>query len=146
VYASSAIEGIFPPLKKGDRLLADGGPTSQVPVEAAKKLGAEIVLAVDLPKEIKPEREFKSGLDLILRAEAIALDKLKRMTLRYADVVITPEVRSIHWANFTKVEECIARGEKATERKLPQIRELLEEKRKPVRELRKKLGELIAGS
>ena len=146
VYASSAIEGVFPPLKKGSRLLADGGPTSQVPVEAARKLGAEIVLAVDLPKEIKPEREFRNGLDLILRAEAIAVEKLKRLTLRYADIIVTPEVRSIHWANFSKVEECIAQGERATERKLPRIRELLEARRKPVRDLRKKLGELIAGS
>jgi len=146
VYASSAIEGVFPPLKKGGRLLADGGPSSQVPVEAARKVGADIVLAVDLPKEIKAEREFKNGLDLILRAEAIAVEKLKRLTLKLADVIITPEVRSIHWANFSKVEECIAQGERATERKLPQIRELLEERRKPVRDLRKKLGELIAGS
>jgi NTE family protein len=146
VYASSAIEGVFPPLRRGERLLADGGPSSQVPVEAARKLGAEIVLAVDLPKELKPERDFKNGLELILRAEAVALEKLKRMTLRYADIVISPEVRSIHWANFNKVEECIAQGEKATERELPQIRELLEGRKKPVRDLRKRLGELIAGS
>lgn len=146
VYASSAIEGVFPPLKRGGRLLADGGPTSQVPVEAARRMGADIVLAVDLPKEIKAEREFKNGLDLILRAEAIAVEKLKRLTLKLADVIITPEVRSIHWANFNKVEECIAQGVKATEQRLPEIRAILKKKPSPLSDLRKRLGELIAGS
>jgi NTE family protein len=146
VYASSAIEGVFPPLERGGRLLADGGPTSQVPVEAARRMGADIILAVDLPKEIKAEREFKNGLDLILRAEAIAVEKLKRLTLKLADVIITPEVRSIHWANFNKVEECIAQGVKATEQRLPEIRAILKRKPSPLSDLRKRLGELIAGS
>lgn len=48
IRASIAIPGVFTPVCQGPRLLVDGGTLDPVPVEAARRLGADVVIAVDL--------------------------------------------------------------------------------------------------
>ena len=56
--ASMAIPGIFKPVKLGDRLLVDGGMLNNLPVDVCRKMGADIVIAVDLQQtEQKPRKQ-----------------------------------------------------------------------------------------
>ncbi|WP_341776760.1 patatin-like phospholipase family protein, partial [Stenotrophomonas maltophilia] len=48
VRASSSIPGVFEPVKIGGRNYIDGGVVSPVPVDAARQLGADFVIAVDI--------------------------------------------------------------------------------------------------
>ncbi len=48
VRASTAIPGIFHPMRLGDRLLVDGGLVDPVPIQVCRDLGAEFVIAVDI--------------------------------------------------------------------------------------------------
>jgi NTE family protein len=48
IRASYALPGIFSPVRIGDRWLVDGALVNPVPVSAARALGAEIVIAVNL--------------------------------------------------------------------------------------------------
>jgi len=48
VQASTAIPGIFHPVRRGERLLIDGGLVEPVPVRICRNLGAEFVIAVDI--------------------------------------------------------------------------------------------------
>jgi len=53
VRASTAIPGVFHPVRRGNRLLVDGGLVAPLPVETCRSLGAEIVIAVDIsPKPV----------------------------------------------------------------------------------------------
>jgi len=107
LYASSSIEGIFPPLRIDNQLLSDGGVTSLVPGSAVRELGANFVIGVSIPETVRQEAKFGSGIEVILRADALTREKLNQLMLKECDVVITPEVRTIHWANFGKLDECI---------------------------------------
>lgn len=129
VYASSAVEGVFPPLEYNGGLLADGGPVNITPVEVAINLGAERVIAVDVPHGFRKMEKFNNGLEIMMRADSIGLNRLRQIELSLADVVITPNVGSIHWANFTKAKECIWRGERAAQDMVPQIKNMLAKKR-----------------
>jgi NTE family protein len=113
VYASAAVQGVFPPLEYDNMLLADGGPVAMVPVEAAKKLGARHVIAVDVSAGIKNEDSFLTGLQVILRSDLVSQDRLKRIDLYMADLVISPDVQSVHWADFGKINFCVKRGRAA---------------------------------
>jgi len=146
VYASSAIQGVFPPLILNNKILVDGGPTSGVPIEITKKLGADFVIAVNVPQIPRKEKEFKNGLEVILRSDWVAQAKLNQLNLSFADVVVTPAVRSIHWANFGKVDDCIQRGYQATIRRIDQIKDKLAKRRSFWRNLRKTLAQSIAGT
>lgn len=125
VYASAAVQGVFPPAEYQGHILSDGGPVAIVPVEAAKKLGARRVVAVDVSPAIKEKTEFTSGLDILLRSDSISQDRLRKIDRGLADVIISPRVHSVHWANFTRISFCIRRGEEAAEKALDSIRILI---------------------
>jgi NTE family protein len=125
VYASAAIEGVFPPLAYNGGLLADGGPVNMTPVEVAKDLGADRVIAVDVHQRIRKVEKFANGLEIIMRADNIGLDRLRLVDLAKADIVIAPSVATIHWANFAKARQCIRRGVQATEMMIPDIKKAI---------------------
>ena len=53
--ASISIPGVFSPVWVGKRLLVDGGLVNPVPVNVARAMGAQVVVAVDVSQEIVPE-------------------------------------------------------------------------------------------
>jgi NTE family protein len=128
VYASSAIEGVFPPLEKNGAFLADGGPVNITPVVVARNMDARRILAVDVHQKIHKVAKFANGLEVIMRADNIGLNRLRQIDLAEADLVIAPNVGAIHWANFNKAQECIRRGEKAAEMMLPSLKKLIKGK------------------
>ena len=146
VYASSAIPGVFPPLVLNNKLLVDGGPTSGIPIEITKKLGADFVIAVNVPQMSRRENDFKSGLEVILRSDLAAQAKLNQLHLSFADVIITPQVRSIHWANFGKADDCIQKGYQAAIKKTDEIKEKIGKRKSRWRNFRKTLAQSIAGT
>lgn len=145
LYASSSIEGIFPPLRIDNQLLSDGGVISLVPVDAVRELGANFVIGVNIPETIRQENKFTSGIEVILRADALTREKLNNLMLERCDVVITPELRTIHWANFGKLEGCIQKGYEATKVKIKEIKEKMEKRKSLWNKVRKSLARAIAG-
>lgn len=145
LYASSSIEGIFPPLRTDNQLLSDGGVTSLVPVDAVKELGANFVIGVSIPESVRQESKLGSGIEIVLRADALTREKLSQLMLKECDVVITPEVRTIHWANFGKLDQCIQKGYEATKSKIKEIKEKIEKRKSFFNKVRKTLGHVIAG-
>lgn len=59
VRASLSVPGIFTPVRSNGRILVDGGLTNPVPVSAARAMGADIVIAVDLNHEIIAGKNLK---------------------------------------------------------------------------------------
>ena len=55
--ASLSIPGVFSPVWVGKRLLVDGGLVNPVPVNVARAMGAQVVIAVDVSQEIVPEEK-----------------------------------------------------------------------------------------
>jgi len=124
VRASCSIPGIFRPVKIGDRTYVDGGVVSPVAVDAARRLGADTVIAVDISGDVDgtiPE----STLDTIFHSINIMYAKIAENQLSRADAVIRPKVGDIASGDFTKRHEAILEGEKAAQAALPKIHALL---------------------
>lgn len=145
VYASSSVEGVFPPLKSNIQLLSDGGVTSLVPVDAARQLGANFIIGVNIPEMSRRDNKLGTGIEVILRADSLTREKLNKLVLATADVIITPQVRTTHWANFGRADECIQKGYEAAKNKIDEIKEKIEKKKSPWTRLRKNIGKAIAG-
>lgn len=125
VRASCSIPGIFRPVLIGDRLYADGGIVSPVAVDAAKRLGADIVIAVDISTDVdtsKPE----GTIDMILKSITIMHSQIASTQLSHADVVISPRVGHISSSDFTKRHEAVLEGEKAATAVLPEIQSIID--------------------
>ncbi len=128
VRASCAIPGIFRPVKIGDKMFVDGGVVSPVAVDAARRWGAERVIAVDISSGI--ERVLpENTIETILQSINIMYSKLASIQLSKADVVIRPKVDYIGSADFSKRHEAILEGEKAALEALPQILQILNQLR-----------------
>jgi len=127
--ASSAIPGILPPARREDRLLIDGGWVDKIPVYPAFMLGADLVIAVDISADLQEARDYRRGVDIMVRANSIKDAALVAQSRRMADLVIEPAVRDVHWADFSSYERCIDAGDAAASAALPQIRSLLRRER-----------------
>jgi NTE family protein len=124
VRASCAIPGIFRPVRIGDRTYVDGGVVSPVAVDASRRMGADVVIAVTISGEV--DGTVPDGtLDTIFQAINIMYSNIAAAQVLRADVVIRPLVGRIASGDFTKRHEAILEGEKAAQAALPKIRALL---------------------
>ena len=133
VAASCAIPGLLPPIDIGGRRLIDGGWIHKVPVLPAFQMGADIAIGVDISREIDDTRALRKGFDIMVRANAIKGEALKRLQCCFADVMIEPDVAHVHWADFSALDDAIAAGERAAEIAVPAIQKLLLRKGLPSR-------------
>lgn len=127
--ASAAIPGLLPPRRLHGRLLVDGGWVDKIPVLPAFRLGADLVVGVDISADLEEAKDYQRGIDVVIRATMIKDAVLTAHHRRMADVVIEPEVKKIHWADFESAEYCIEAGDRAATQVAPAIRDLLRQER-----------------
>jgi NTE family protein len=125
VRASCSIPGVFQPVRIGEKAYVDGGVVSPVAVDAARKAGADVVIAVDISAGVGGSVP-QGILDTILRSIDIMYAKIAMAQLKGADIVIRPQVGQIGSSDFDRRSEAILEGEKAATLALPQIRQLLD--------------------
>jgi len=148
VAASSAIPGAFPPIEREEGALVDGGLTQMVPVPACRKMGADFVVAVNVTHELSASESLKRSLEMYFRAHQITQQALIRQQLNEADIVLTPKVGHIHWADFRDPEKIIAAGEEVAKMAVQEIKRRLSRfSRTPAfmwNRLRRPMSEIIA--
>jgi NTE family protein len=93
-----------------------------VPVDAARQLGADIVVAVDISSKARGQSPGNM-LGALNQSIAIMGQKLGQAELARADVIISPKVLDIGPADFSQRAGAILEGEKAALAAMPQIRE-----------------------
>jgi NTE family protein len=111
--ASMAVPAIFTPYRIGDRVLVDGGLSSNLPIETVQSMGADVIIAVDLRTSLKTEAELGSAfavtnqmLDILMNRDT--QEQVKR--LRSGDVHIRMELPGATSAGFATSAENIPRG------------------------------------
>lgn len=129
VAASSAMPGFFPPVAYNGTELIDGGLVSMVPIREAFNMGAELVVAVNISASLNQDAELVRGYEILFRTSEIAKGELIRIQLALADLVVSPQVGSIHWADFSSWSSCVTLGEKAMIEQLPRLKRLISRRR-----------------
>lgn len=124
VRASSAVPGIFTPVKIGEREFVDGGLSHPVPAAVARRLGAEVVIAVDISARPR-NQELPGTIDVLLQTFTIMGNKIAETELKQADVVIRPDISSIKGTDFASRNIAILEGERAAQAALADIRRRL---------------------
>jgi len=121
VRASSAVPAVFQPVRISGRDYVDGGLVSPVPVRAARKMGAELVIAVDISSP--PDSNLGGGtLDVLLQTFSIMGKSINTFELKDADVVVRPSLQGISSADFASRKRAIEAGRQAMLKMLPSLR------------------------
>jgi NTE family protein len=128
VRASCALPGWYVPVTdERGRQLVDGGLVANIPTAAARSLGADIVIAVDVNTEgakfIGPPQ---SVLGVILQAMLVIQRTAALHQLQDADVVIRPRVGHLRWDEMARADEFIAAGAEAARITIERIKRLIE--------------------
>ncbi len=132
VRASTSVPLVFKPVKYKDKLLVDGGLSNPVPGDLVRKMGADIVIGVNLYNKNEFIGKKFTMPNVILRSTRIVMHNLSKSALQTVDVVIEPDTskyikESSLSKYFTKeiADAMIKIGEKATDKIIPQIKALL---------------------
>ncbi|MBK9155480.1 MAG: patatin-like phospholipase family protein [Chloracidobacterium sp.] len=127
IRASCAIPGVFVPMIDAEgRSLIDGGAATPMPTKAVRKMGADIVVAVDVLSCGGSSRTVPTTLVGTLFQSAMLMIARASKNQHYrADIVIEPQVVRIRPDEIARRDELIELGEKAAEEMLPRINELL---------------------
>ena len=125
VRASASIPNVFQPVVIGSRKYVDGGLSQPVPVSAAKKLGANFIIAVDI--SARPAKNVSQGMFSYLDQTFNVMSQTAlHQELGQANVVIKPQVLELgSIGGFDQKQRAIQLGEQAARAALPEIKRKL---------------------
>ena len=125
--ASLAMPGVFAPIRVERRLLVDGGLVRNLPVDIARAMGAQVVIAVNVGTPLSGEEELGSSLGVARQMLHILTEQNVRRPLRELgtdDVLIAPDLAGISFMDFGRSERAIAAGESAARALAPRLQAL----------------------
>jgi NTE family protein len=127
VRASSAVPGIFQPVKIGAAEYVDGGLVSPVPVRYARQMGATLVIGVDISSS--PEGEASdSSMQVLLKTFTIMGKSINDFELKNADILVRPSLVGVKSSDFTTKKRSIEAGRAAMLAELPKLKALLDQR------------------
>ncbi len=127
VRASMSIPGAFSPVEIDGKLLVDGGIVNNMPVDVAIKMGADILIVVDLISTLAKRDQLESPFAVTGQVIGLLLAQnsmLSRQLVRPQDVVVEPNVSAYAVSDFPKGVELMAIGEKAARQQIDKLKKL----------------------
>ena len=127
VAASSAFPGFFAPEHVGKYVLVDGALSDNLPVDVAKEMGANFVIASDVVPSKPISYIPKDAMQVFGRSLDIMLHNLSKENRKKADILIEPTIGEDVWhLDLHKAKHLIAAGEIATHKLIDRIKFLVE--------------------
>ncbi|MFA5130796.1 MAG: patatin-like phospholipase family protein [Patescibacteria group bacterium] len=132
VRASTSVPLVFKPVSYKNKLLVDGGLSNPVPGDLLKKMGADIIIGVNLYNKNEFIQKKFTMPNVVLRSTRIVMHNLSNIAIRSVDIAIEPDTsKYIKEGSIAKyftreiADKMIRVGEKATDKMIPQIKALL---------------------
>ncbi len=144
IRASVALPGIFTAVKKEDQYLLDGFIVNPLPVNVVRKMGADIVVAIDLNKEYykqkqhQKHKESKNNERWLKRGYPNIFDVMegsiflmqntltsKNLEKHPADILLNLKLTPSNLFDFHKAKDLIKEGYQATQKIIPKLKKML---------------------
>ncbi len=123
IKASSSIPFAFSPVRRDSMLLVDGGLTSNIPCKAARRAGADIIIAIDATSPLYSREDLSSPLHIALQIANLHITRRSDEEKKEADILITPRLDSFTNMDFDSVNAIIRSGYLAAKEVLPALRD-----------------------
>ena len=123
--ASMSIPGVFRPYTVDGKILVDGGMVDNLPVDLAKEMGADIVIAVESRGYIDTRPEALNNVVAITnRTMNLFIEQNMEPNRKQADIIIKPDLSKYGTMSYSEARQIIEQGEKGARAMMPQIQEL----------------------
>lgn len=129
--ASMAIPGFFSPVTLNGKVLVDGGVVNNFPVDVARKLGADIVIGVDVQNALAESDQLKSIDQVFMQLVGLVGNETYLKNVKETDIYIKPDVEGFTTFSFSKpdIDSLIVNGYKAAGEKRNELRFLADRMR-----------------
>ena len=113
LFASSALPSVFSPVILDGKLLIDGGVLNNYPIEEIRKLGADIVIGVDVQSGLRDKEQLQDGTKILFQITNLQMIEKMNDNSKSTNIYIKPDITNIGVVSFEKAIEIIQRGEEA---------------------------------
>ncbi|MDP3680754.1 MAG: patatin-like phospholipase family protein [Flavobacterium sp.] len=127
MIASSAFPSLFSPVEIDGKLLVDGGVINNYPIEEVRKLGAEIIIGVDVQDDLLDRNQLKDATRILVQITNLQSIERMKKNVKQTDVYIKPDIKNYGVVSFDKGKEIIRKGEEATFSVYEKIKLLVDE-------------------
>ncbi|MRI01428.1 patatin [Kriegella sp. EG-1] len=127
IMASGTFPSLFEPAPVGDQVLIDGGVVNNYPIEEVRKMGADIIIGVDVQQGLLDRDGLLSATEILLqinnyRSAVDMIDKVDK-----TDIYIKPEITNYTVVDFDSSTKIIDSGVQAAQDRLGELEEIAEE-------------------
>ncbi|RAP33214.1 hypothetical protein DID75_02790 [Candidatus Marinamargulisbacteria bacterium SCGC AG-410-N11] len=125
IRASSSFPGVFEPVNLNGRYYFDGGATFHIPCSVVKKMGADVVIGVDVIPQVTLKTVPHFMPALIDRGLDCLLNSIHEISYKSGDIILKPVKERVSSFNFKRSAYLIEMGEQVVDDNLDQIKSLL---------------------
>lgn len=108
--ASSSVTFFLPPVQMDSLMLVDGGLAENIPVNTARKEGADFIIAVNTTSPLHSEERLSTPWVIADQIVSIPIKHLNSQQIDSAEIVITPDLKDKPAGNFNDIENIILAG------------------------------------
>ena len=122
--SSMSVPGVFAPTEVDGRILGDGGLVDNLPVDVARAMGVDVVIAVNIGTPLSGRDSLSSVVGLTEQMIAILTEQnVERSiaTLKPADLLLAPDLGKLTSSDFSRVAELIKIGDDYAEAQSPHL-------------------------
>lgn len=113
VLASGAFPSLYTPVEIDGRLLIDGGVTDNYPIEEVKKMGADIIIGVDVQEGLKDRNTLGGASGVLVQITNFNMIEKMEAKRKATDIYIKPDIKGYSVISFDLGQEIIKKGEEA---------------------------------
>jgi NTE family protein len=124
MMASSAFPSLFSPVEIDGKMLIDGGVTNNYPVEEVKKMGADIIIGVDVQDDLKDRTALQDATRILVQITNLDMITKMKDKQKLTDIYIKPNINDFSVISFEKGKEIVVKGEEATAPFFEQLKNL----------------------
>ncbi len=129
IQASASFPTLYSPVEIDGRMLIDGGVSNNYPVEEIRKMGADIIIGVDVQDDLKDRKSLKEATKIMLQITNLQMIEKMKMKSTLTDIYLKPEVSKYGILSFEDRPEIIKIGEETAFAVYDKIKLLADQKK-----------------
>ncbi|MFY0481781.1 patatin-like phospholipase family protein [Flavobacterium sp. PLA-1-15] len=113
MLASATFPSLFSPVLIDDQMLIDGGVANNYPIDEVRKLGADIIVGVDVQDDLKDRNSLNNATRILIQISNLHMIEKMNKKKRQTDIYIKPDIKNYTVISFDEGSDIIKKGEEA---------------------------------
>ena len=126
LLASSSFPTLFSPVIINNRVLVDGGVSNNYPIDEVRKMGADIIIGVDVQDDLKDRNSLKEATRILVQISNLQMAQGMKEKIKNTDIYIKPDIKNYSVISFNQGAEIIKKGEESAFEFFDQFKKLAE--------------------